>query len=95
MIKHIVALLVLTGLSLAAHAAPSLGDAAHGKKLHNANCVACHDDGVYKRKDRRIKSIEGLKGQISGCGHQLKKSLTQDQINDLVKYLNDTYYKFK
>ncbi len=95
MIRHIVTLFIATGLSLAAHAAPLPGDTAHGKKLYKANCVACHDDSVYKRKDRRIKSIEGLKGQISSCGHQLKKSLTQDQINDLVKYLNDTYYKFK
>ena len=71
-----------------------LGDAAKGKKLHDSQCTACHDTRVYTRKDRRIRTVEGLLAQVQTCNKQLKKGLGNDEINDLVKYLNDTYYKF-
>jgi len=29
------------------------------------------------------------------CSHQLPQSLSNDEVRDVVKYLNDTYYRFK
>jgi hypothetical protein len=72
-----------------------LGDEKLGKSLHGKVCVACHNSSVYTRPDRKIKSIGGLRGRVDGCGSQLNLGLKKNQINDLVKYLNDTYYKFK
>lgn len=71
------------------------GNAAAGKKLHAANCVSCHDDKVYTRSPRRVNSVGGLIGQVEFCNQQLKKGLSKDQLNDLVAYLNETYYKFE
>lgn len=71
------------------------GNAAEGKKLHDANCLSCHDDSVYKRQDRFVKNLEGLTQQINACGHAGKVAIGKPQANDLVKYLNETYYKFK
>ena len=78
-----------------------LGDAANGKKLHSAKCAACHQqlyggDGsrIYTRGDRNIKTIEGLIGQVNGCNQRVNANLSGDDINDVVKYLNETYYKF-
>lgn len=87
--------LAATILSVSAQAASPPGDAASGKKLLEANCVSCHTDSVYKRKDRRITSLEALSDQVNNCDHQMKGDVTRDQIHDLVKYLNETYYKFK
>ena len=87
--------LILTTVPAAAETGLHPGDAAHGKKLHAANCLACHDAGVYTRKDRRIGSLAELKEQLGVCNHQLPKSLSQDEVRDVVKYLNDTYYRFK
>jgi len=84
------------------HAAElQLGDAAKGKIVHDKNCTSCHvsmfggdGSGIYTRADRRIKSLEGLEGQVAGCSNNTGVNLTKDQINDVVKYLNDEYYKF-
>lgn len=62
-----------------------LGDAAKGKTLHDSQCTGCHDTGVYTRKNRRIKTVEGLLAQVQTCNSRLKKDLGNDEINDLVK----------
>jgi len=82
-------------LSVSTQAASLPGDVASGKKLHDANCLSCHKDEVYKRKDRNVTSLNGLTEQIGGCSHQVGAKLGVEQRRDLAKYLNDTYYKFK
>lgn len=84
-----------------ATAANLAGDATAGKKLHDEKCVACHQarfggdgSGMYTRKDRRVQSAEGLAKQVNGCNHQLNTQLSGAQIDNLVKYLNETFYKF-
>ena len=32
------------------------GDSVDGKRLHDANCMGCHDTGIYTRKDRLVQS---------------------------------------
>lgn len=84
-------------LALATGAAPAAmlpGDSAQGKAVHDQHCTACHDSSVYTRKTRNVKSVEGLIGQANGCVKQLGLKLTKDQVNDLVKYLDESYYKF-
>ena len=72
-----------------------LGDAKQGEALHNKSCVACHTSSVYTRPDRTVKTIGGLVGRVNGCNAQLSLDLPKDKIDDLVKYLNDRYYKFE
>ena len=78
----------------AAHAALP-GDSTKGKRLHEANCTGCHDSSVYTRKDRRVKSLEALKGQLQGCGHMAKKEFSPTEQQDIVKYLNEQFYRFR
>jgi len=93
--KHLVLALPFVLLPLAAPATTLLpGDPTAGKKLHAAQCVTCHDSSVYTRANRRVKTVEGLMKQVNGCNTQLKKNLSGGQINDLVNYLNETYYRF-
>jgi len=84
----------LCAVAGATHAALLPGDAARGKQLHAARCTACHDSRVYTRPDRKVKSVEGLMGQVQMCNQQLGTRLEREQLNDLVKYLNDAYYRF-
>lgn len=95
MMKSIALFPALIALPLTAHAATTPGDAASGKKLYDANCTSCHTDSVYTRKDRQVTSLGALTEQISSCGHMTNITLGKTQVNDLVKYLNETYYKFK
>jgi hypothetical protein len=94
-IRLSVALLLVT-TPLAAGAAPLLlGDAVQGKALHAQSCGGCHGTEVYTRPDRRVKSAEGLLKQVELCNSNLDKGFSDDQLNDLVKFLNDNFYKFK
>ncbi len=70
------------------------GDSAEGKRLHDANCTGCHDSGVYTRKARSIGSLDALKQQLETCGHATKKEFSATEKQNIVKYLNDQYYRF-
>jgi len=90
--------LLLTALTLGATGALAAllpGDAAKGKAIHDKQCVACHDSSVYTRANRRVNSPEALIGQVNGCVRQTGAKLDRNQINDLVNYLDESFYKFK
>lgn len=90
---------VVIGLFVASTAVQAdsmlFGDAAKGKAFYDKHCVACHDTSVHTRKDRKVGSIGGLKGQVAMCSNQLKMDLPKDTQDDLVKYLNDAFYKYE
>jgi hypothetical protein len=70
------------------------GDSTEGKRLHDANCTGCHDSGVYTRKTRSIQSVDALKQQLESCGHATKKEFSTTEKQNIVKYLNDQFYRF-
>jgi mono/diheme cytochrome c family protein len=89
-------LFVAAGLLLAPGANAALpGDAAAGKKLHDAHCVSCHNASVYTRKDRQITSLNALGEQLNECTHAAQVTLTDAEQKNLIKYLNEQFYKFK
>ena len=94
--KSMIAALVMASLAQGAQAASMLpGDAAKGKKLVETGCASCHGTEVYTRKDRKVKSVEGLMGQVGKCNANLARNYSDAQLNDVVKHLNDAYYKFE
>lgn len=70
-------------------------DLKAGQSLHDANCMKCHDSSVYTRDDRKVSSLDGLRKQVKRC--DLSQGLTwfDDQVEDVVQYLNTNYYHFK
>jgi hypothetical protein len=80
-------------LALSAQAAVP-GDAGEGKRLHEANCTGCHDTSVYTRKDHKVRSLEGLGHQVENCTHMAQKEFSAAEKQDIVKYLNDQFYRF-
>ena len=85
---------VMMFLALSAHAAVP-GDGVEGKRLHDANCTGCHDSSVYTRKDHRVQSLEALKQQVEDCTHMAKKEFAPAEMQNIVKYLNEQFYKFQ
>jgi len=75
-------------------AAALAGDAAAGKRLHDANCTGCHDASVYTRKDHAVRSLDALKDQLDGCMHMGTKEFSSADKQNLIKYLNDRFYRF-
>lgn len=73
---------------------------AHGKDLHDANCQSCHaslmggnPDSIYTRSNRRVSSIDGLKNQVTRCKTTVGVAWPDDQVQDVVDYLNTNFYK--
>jgi mono/diheme cytochrome c family protein len=90
------ALLIPILLSLALLARPVLpADSAQGKKLHDTNCVKCHNTSVYTRQDRKIKSLDALNERLVACTHAAQVTLTDDEQKSIAQYLNEQFYKFK
>jgi mono/diheme cytochrome c family protein len=93
------------GLALAlliSQHAYAAGDVKRGKTLHDENCISCHANayggdgsGIYTRADRKIDSYEALQNQVMRCKTALGVSWPEDQIADVVAYLNTSFYKFK
>ena len=52
--KSILGVSLLILLIPSAYAAALPGDSAEGKRLHDANCMGCHNTSIYTRKDRLI-----------------------------------------
>ena len=83
-----------------AQAAP---DAAEGKKLvEEKKCETCHHNktlgdakAVYLRKDRKVTSMAKLKAQVAACNTELNLGLFPEDEEHIVRYLDETYYKFK
>jgi len=51
--------------------------------------------GIYLRENRNVKSIDGLMGAGTFCNQQAKTALDDHELDDIVAYLNETYYKFE
>jgi cytochrome c553 len=88
-----VSLLIL--LMPSAYATELSGDSADGKRLHDANCMGCHDTGIYIRKDHLIRSLDALKKQLGDCSHMAKKEFSAIETQNIIKYLNDQFYQFR
>jgi mono/diheme cytochrome c family protein len=91
--KYILCVSVVLLLMPSAHAALP-GDSADGKRLHDANCMTCHDTGIYTRKDHVVRSLDALKQQLGGCSHMAKKHFSASETDNIIKYLNDQFYHF-
>lgn len=87
----IAAALVVPALATAAALA---GNSTEGKRLLEANCFGCHDTSVYTRSPRSVRSLDALKQQLEMCGHASAKDLSAADKQNIVKYLNDQYYRF-
>jgi len=69
-------------------------DIDNGDDLHFANCTGCHDESVYTRENRRVSSLPRLGTQVRFCKDSLGLTWFDDEVEDVIGYLNKTYYHF-
>ncbi|MEZ5536752.1 MAG: hypothetical protein R3F02_14135 [Thiolinea sp.] len=68
---------------------------ANGQRLFKeSRCLECHGVDVFTRPDRKVKSLAALESRVRQCDARLSTNWFDDQILDVVAYLNSTYYKF-
>lgn len=82
-------LLVLSAIGRAVAA-----DIENGDDLHFENCTGCHDETVYTRENRNVQSMERLGLQVRFCKDSLELSWFDEDVDDVVEFLNQNYYHF-
>jgi cytochrome c553 len=89
-------ILALSLIALAPFATSQAEEAAHGtgETLYQAHCTSCHGTDVMTRSDHRVQSMEQLKAQVQRCEQNLKLKWVDDDIEHVVRYLNQAFYKF-
>ena len=93
--KSILGVSLLILLMPIARATALPGDIADGKRLHDANCMGCHNTDVYTREDRVVQTLDALKEQLVSCSHMARAEFSTSETEDLLKYLNDEFYHFR
>ena len=82
--------IILAGASFGLRAA----DIENGDDLHFESCTGCHDSSVYTRAERRVGNLEQLARQVRFCKDTIGAAWFDDEVEDVIEYLNATYYHF-
>lgn len=85
-----------TVLSLLSSSAIAKGDADNGETLFNkADCQRCHSNDIFTKEDRKVTNLKALEEKVNICDSQLSVNWFDDEVDDVVAYLNRDFYKFE
>jgi len=77
-------------------------DLKNGKIQHDKSCTSCHvakygKDGskVYTRENRVVKNHSMLVQRVKACDINTNAGFHDDEVTNVIEYLNSSYYKFK
>ena len=94
--------ILLLGTAALLSSAPLMAsDVKRGEELHTNNCMSCHarmtggnGETLYTRSNRRVNSMAQLEAQVRRCESNLELKWFDEDIEAVVKYLNQNYYHF-
>ena len=75
-------------------ASTQAADLDNGDDLHFENCTGCHDSTVYTRDNRNVRDLPRLGQQVRFCKDTIGVAWFDDEVEDVIEYLNVTYYHF-
>ena len=75
--------------------AAAAADIENGDDLHFEHCTGCHDSGVYTRSDRKIRDLAALGRQVRFCKDTIGAPWFDDEVDDVIAYLNASFYHFQ
>ncbi len=87
--------ILVLGLILGPSLHSQAADIKEGKALVDKNCYNCHGTEIYTRKDRKVKSPDGLNKQVRRCELALGLNWFDEQLGSASAYLNEDFYHFK
>lgn len=82
-------------LLLGAASSADAADRERGSALYENHCTACHEDWVYKRVQRKVKSLDELRRRVAGWSEHAALNWKPEEIEDVVIYLDEEFYKFR
>ena len=70
-------------------------DIQAGQALHDEHCLKCHDTSVYSKDRGNIISLAALRSRVSRCELSQGLKLSADDTENIVQYLNQSFYGFE
>lgn len=65
-----------------------------GAMLYSTHCAACHTSEIHWREKKLVTDFESLRFQVRRWQASIGQDWTEDEIADVVRYLNTAYYGF-
>lgn len=90
MLKQIYAAAFSLSIILPAQSAP---DPQRGELLYNNHCTKCHTSTVHVRQDRKAKTMQSLRYQVTRWAKNNSLNWSEKEIDDVVSFLNNKFYK--
>lgn len=89
-------LLSITILTLSLMLQTAIATEVHpGKVIHDKDCLRCHGTEMYKRTPLFVKSFRQLDAQVNACAKRNNIEWTENQTEDVIDYLCETFYGFE
>ena len=71
-------------------------DVQNGKDLYyEAKCQKCHTSQDYTSEKRKVHDFSKLQWRVKRCDFTMDAGWFEEDIEDVVHYLNESFYKFK
>jgi len=86
--------LILIVLAISFTTSAHSADIDNGGELHADKCTTCHDSSLYTRENRRVQTLPRLGTQVRFCKDNLGITWFDDEVDDVVGFLNKNYYHF-
>jgi mono/diheme cytochrome c family protein len=77
-------------------AAAAAQNSQTGRLLYETYCGQCHYERLHDRDPSRsrVKSLQDLRAQVARWAGNTGRIFTQDELADVVEYLNSSHYHF-
>lgn len=66
-----------------------------GQMLYENHCMSCHESVVHIRSNHRAQSLTELRGTVSNWANYLHLRWGRGEVEEVVTYLNNHYYRFE
>jgi len=60
-----------------------------------AKCMKCHERIGFNLKNEKVKSFKTLTKSVNQCVYSTHTGWFEEEISDVVHYLNDKHYHYK
>jgi len=68
---------------------------SRGQLLYEDHCQACHTSVVHVRETHKARTLKDLEYWVTHWSDELKLPWGEDEVRDVVDYLNVRYYKIE
>ena len=88
-----VVIVVTLPLAAAAQGLPQPG--SRGQLLYGNHCIACHTTQMHWREKKLVTDWPSLKVQVRRWQGSAQLNWSEEDIDDVARFLNDTYYRLQ